>query len=172
MNFLFGQSYQNLWKQVNDAQEKDLPQTEMKVLRRIVDKARREKAYGHLLKAELQMAQSQAKVAPDSLPIAIGQLRQEAEATSDRCLQAVYYAVLGKVYNSNGSRLGDNWSSISEDYMHKAVLHPAELAAVKVDGYMPFVVKGDDSELFGNDLLSLIGYETQQYQPMYDYSTI
>ena len=169
MNFLFGQSYQNLWKQVNDAQEKDLPQTEMKVLRRIVDKARREKAYGHLLKAELQMAQSQAKVAPDSLPIAIGQLRQEAEVTSDRCLQAVYYAVLGKVYNSNGSRLGDNWSSISEDYMHKAVLHPAELAAVKVDGYMPFVVKGDDSELFGNDLLSLIGYETRQYQPMYDY---
>ena len=35
------------------AEDKDLPQTEYKVLQKIVKKATNEKAYGHLLKAEL-----------------------------------------------------------------------------------------------------------------------
>ena len=53
MNILFGQTYDALWRQVKDAQEKDMPKTEQEVLRKIAAKAEKEHAYGHLLKAQL-----------------------------------------------------------------------------------------------------------------------
>ena len=50
---LFGQSYDKLWKQVTEAQDKDLPQQVIKYSQQIVEKARKEREYGHLLKAQL-----------------------------------------------------------------------------------------------------------------------
>ena len=50
---LFGQSYKQLWKQVEEAREKDLPQQVIKHAQQIVTKARKERQYGHLLKAQL-----------------------------------------------------------------------------------------------------------------------
>ena len=47
------QTYQNLWKQVDEAAQQDLPQTQRGVLKQIVAKAEREAQYGHLLKALL-----------------------------------------------------------------------------------------------------------------------
>ena len=47
--FMFGQSYDALWKQVEKASQNDLPQTEQQVLKKIISKAEKEKAYGHLL---------------------------------------------------------------------------------------------------------------------------
>ena len=168
MSLLFGQTYNALWRQVKDAQNKDLPQTEQQVLRQIVQKARQEKAYGQLLKAELGLTRSAATVSPDSLQPAVERLQQQAEATQDVHLQAVYYAVLGKIYRNN-TQLDDDWRSISDNYFLKALSHPAELAAVKVDGYKPLVVKEADSQLYGDDLLSLIGHETGQFKLMHDY---
>ena len=66
-----GQSYKQLWAQVDDAEERDLPKTAMKFLEKIEDKARKEKAYGQLLKSTLYYARLQAEVAPDSLAPAV-----------------------------------------------------------------------------------------------------
>ena len=49
----WGQTYSALWKKVNEAEQKDLPQTMSKVLQQIVDKATTEKAYGQLMKARV-----------------------------------------------------------------------------------------------------------------------
>ena len=57
--WLFGQSYSELWKKANEAEQKDLPQTQYEVLQKIVTKAEQEKAYGQLLKAELNAAQEE-----------------------------------------------------------------------------------------------------------------
>jgi hypothetical protein len=165
---LFGQTYDGLWKQVKQAEEKDLPQTQLQTLQKIVDKAGKERAYGQLLKASLMQARVQATVSPDSLQSAVERLQQQAEATSDVPLQAVCYAVLAKIYRSNND-LSDDWQSVAGDYCRKALAHPAELAAVKTDGYEPFVVKGHDSRIYDDDLLSLIGMETRQYQAMAHY---
>ena len=67
----FGQTYGELWKQVEDAQAKDLPQTAMAVLKKIESKAGKEKDYGQLLKATLLTAKLQAEIAPDSMQIAV-----------------------------------------------------------------------------------------------------
>ena len=39
---LFGQTYKTLWKQVDEAEQKDLPRTQYDVLMKIVKKAQKE----------------------------------------------------------------------------------------------------------------------------------
>ena len=61
--WLFGQSYSELWKKAKEAEDKDLPKTQYEVLQKIVAKAEKEKAYGQLLKAELNAAQVMSVIA-------------------------------------------------------------------------------------------------------------
>ena len=51
---IFSQTFSAMWRQVKEAEDKDLPQTEQKLLRQIAEKAEREQAWGQLLKAELR----------------------------------------------------------------------------------------------------------------------
>ena len=163
-----GQTYSSLWKQVEKAVEQDLPQTEQKVLKQLIAKAEKERQYGHLLKATLQEARSLASVAPDSLLPAVERLAEREQQTGDVCLKAVYDAVLGTVYGDNPS-LSDQAKAISEDYRKRAMAHPAELAAAKAAVYAPFVEKGRDSRFYDDDLLSLVAYETENYDDLHRY---
>ena len=47
--------------------------------------------------------------------------------------------------------------------------HPDALAAQKTDFYVPFVIKGKDSELYEHDLLSVIGAELGAWQELHQY---
>ena len=163
-----GQSFTQLWKQSDDAAKKDLPQTQISVLKQIEKKAEREKAYGHLLKANMLIARLQCAIDPDSLEVEVIRLQKKAENVKDTPLKAVYYAVLGKIYEEN-TTLSTDWRKIYKDYFSKAIENPAALAAVKADIYEPFVIKGSSSNVYGDDLLSLIGHETRQFKPMHDY---
>ena len=87
--FLFGQTYKSLWNQVEEAEQKDLPKTEYEVLQKIVKKATKEKAYGHLLKAELEAAQVMAEISPDSLKPAMDEMQQHW--LKDACLIRIFY---------------------------------------------------------------------------------
>ena len=50
---LFSQTYHDLWKQVEQAQDKDLPKTAMEHLQKIEQKAQKAGDYGQLLKSTL-----------------------------------------------------------------------------------------------------------------------
>lgn len=164
------QTYTTLWKQVKEAEQNDLPQMEQQVLSRIAEKAQQEQAYGQLLKAELQRARSVCSVSPDSLKPEVEQLKQRAaQAEADIPLQSIYYCVLGYIYNNNRWLDEDRYQEIAQDYYEKAMAHPDELAAVKATDYEPFVLKGQDSRYFGDDLLSLIGWQTKRYSVLRDY---
>ena len=65
-------SYTSLWKQFDSAMSKDHPQTALKVLAQITDKAQREREYGQLLKAQVSVAGCETMVSPDSLLPEIG----------------------------------------------------------------------------------------------------
>src|SRR5574344_2656144 len=67
-------NYTSLWKQVSDAENKDLPQSEMSVLKMIIAQAKTEHKYGQLLCAELKNAGVQISVSPDSLQSVVGVL--------------------------------------------------------------------------------------------------
>ena len=104
-----GQTYQSLWKAVEEAQEKDLPQTAMTHLKKIEQKASKEIAatptattnvYGQWLKAVLLHAKLQTEVAPDSLVPAVQRLEQREQVTKDLALKAVYDVALASICES------------------------------------------------------------------------
>ena len=159
----WGQTYSALWKKVNEAEQKDLPQTMSKVLQQIVDKATSEKAYGQLMKAELKHAQVMASVAPDSLKPAMERISQRCENTQDVVLKTVYQTVLYKVYRNNYQlEVTPVKPELTEELC-------SQLAQVKDETYDPFVIEGEDSKLFDHDMLSVVGKELEEYEPLYNY---
>ena len=166
---LLGQTYKDLWKQVEQAQNKDLPQTAISHLEKIEKKAQTEKAYGQLMQSALLHAKLMAEVAPDSLAPAVARLEQEEQqAQGNPVLQAVYDAVLSQIYLRN-RQLGENWKACSDDYRTKALAHPDLLAQTKAETYDPFVVKGKHSTMFNDDLLSVVGSELKAWKVLSDY---
>ena len=156
--------YTTLWKQVSEAQDKDLPKSEIAALKIIIDKAATEHRYGQLLKAELLNLSVVTKFSPDSLLPAVNTLKTRLKSIgdSDHAAAAVYNCALGILYRDN-HELGENSDQVSRDYFKAAMAHPQALAAYKAPDLEPAIVKGVDSKLFDNDLLSVIAYETQDF---------
>lgn len=164
-------SYTSLWKQFDSAMQKDHPQSALKVLVQITDKAQRERAYGQLLKAQVSIAGCETMMSPDSLLPAIERLKhaeQTAVSSGDNVLAAVYQSVLGSVYTDN-SRLLDDGVAIGKEYYAKSMAHPDALASSYATGYEPFVVDGVDSKYYYDDLLHIIGMRADDYRTMHDY---
>ena len=161
--FLFGQSYKSLWKKVAEAQDKDLPKSEYAALQQIVKKATKEKAYGQLLKAELQGAQAMASISPDSLLPEIARIKERGDQASDEVLKTVYQTVLYKVGNQNYDlRLGFQKPELTPELCEK-------LAKVRDGEYSPMVIEGVDADIFNHDLLHVIGYELNDEDELYEY---
>ncbi|WP_308269087.1 alpha-2-macroglobulin family protein [Prevotella sp.] len=164
-------SYTSLWKQFDSAMQKDHPQSALKVLVQITDKAQRERAYGQLLKAQVSIAGCETMMSPDSLLPAIERLKyaeQTAVSNGDNVLAAVYQSVLGSVYTDN-RRLLDDGVAIGKEYYAKSMAHPDALASAYATGYEPFVVDGVDSKYYYDDLLHVIGMRAGDYRTMHDY---
>ena len=184
---LFGQSYKKMWKQLEEYDDKDLPQQVIKQANAIADKAKKEKEYGHLLKAQLIAIDAQANVAPDSLRPCVRRLEQELRQTEDGALKAVYATLLCRIYGQNYrlTRVEDDeedddeaQSSMlnaqsskpftTEELKAMALADPALLARTKAKTFEPMTVKRDDSRYFGDDLLSLIGRTLEGYKEMHE----
>lgn len=164
-------SYTSLWKQFDSAMQKDHPQSALKVLVQITDKAQREHEYGQLLKAQVSIAGCETMMSPDSLMPAIERLKyaeQTAVSNGDNVLAAVYQSVLGSVYTDN-RRLLDDGVAIGKEYYAKSMAHPDVLASAYATGYEPFVVDGVDSKYYYDDLLHVIGMRAGDYRTMHDY---
>lgn len=167
---LSADNYTTLWKQVADAEEKDLPKTQMEVLGKIISKARAEREYGQLLKAELMNVRVLTSVTPDSLAPAVERLVQAELHVrgKDHVLAAVYASVLGKVYAENAG-LSDSSAVLSKAYFRRSMEHPELLAAHKSAEYVPLVEERTESKWFGNDLLHVIGLEAGDYETLSNY---
>ena len=165
----FGQTYKELWKQVEQAEYKDLPKTAISHLETIETKARAEKVYGQLLRSTLMHAKLMAEVAPDSLAPAVARLeQQEQQSKDDLVLQAVYDAVLSQIYLRN-HQLSEDWKMHSDNYRAKALSHPDLLAQTKAETYDPFVIKSKHSVMFDDDLLSVVGIELNAWRQLAEY---
>lgn len=162
------QNIKQLWQQVDDANKKDLPKQEMAALEKIVKAAEKQQSYGNLLKAELKLVQTKMLVSSDSLQPAVERLEQRMKLMSNTVQRSVYNAVLSKLYTQYW-QLSDSAAVIAKNYAKMALEHPAALAAVKASEYNEVITKGVDSEIFGNDLLSVIGFSLNKYSEMHDY---
>ncbi|MCD8203373.1 MAG: MG2 domain-containing protein [Prevotella sp.] len=163
-------SYKKLWRNVEDAAEKDLPRTQMECLQQIIDKATSESSYGNLLKAETQMLTVLSTVSPDSLLPQIEKLEEDVVEyeSSDPAMAAVLNTVLGRIYTDNPTLASDAKDKAAE-FFKKAMADPVMLAKKKALKYEPFVVKGRNSRYFSKALLSLLGQEAEDYETMNGY---
>ena len=161
-----GQTYTALWKQADEAGKKDLPRTQYDVLMKIVKKAQKEGQYGQLMAAELAAARTMNDIAPDSLQPAVERIAARQQQAKDKVLATVYATVLKKICENN-SQIEKSWTvetavTLDEETCEK-------LAAVKAAAYEPLTVKGRDSRWFGDDMLSVVGYQLRDFQPLHDY---
>lgn len=165
---LFAQSYGELWKQVDVARGKDLPKTQLAVLKMIVSKAQKEKSYGNLLAAELLTSSLQTQISPDSVDTEKARLKELCDKTekTDKVLHAVYCCALGKLFDRDDAE--DNSSTI---YFDKAMENPALLAGVQYSKYAPLIKGGKNDAIFKNDLLHVIAFESGQYNKADKYYT-
>ena len=163
-------SFSTLWKQVSEAQNKDLPQTELTVLKKITDRATAEKVYGQLMKAELMSISVQIQVSPDSLAPAVAKLvaKEQLTGKSDEVLASVYASILGKIYTDNAS-LDEDHVKIGKNYYRKSLRNLSLLASQTSLGYVPLVVEGIDSRIFMDDLLHVLGIEAGEYKLLHDF---
>ncbi len=166
------QSYSSLWKQFDKARDKDLPKSELSILEQIRDKAQEDRAYGQLLKSELQMISVQSSVSPDSLAPQLKRYERMAADANDAVLSAVYNSTLGHIYRDWWRSLDmrqDSAQVIARRYYKQSLHNPQLLASTKAGTYDPLVVTGDNSSVFGNDLLHVLAMEAEDYDLMSDY---
>ena len=177
------QTYDNLWKQASLMQKKDLPKSEINILKKISSKAVVSKDYGQLLAAEMRQAVLWGAISPDSLVPAIKRMEMQEQKAQDPMLKAVWYATLGKLYreqkyeietddDSADSNLETENEKKSAEYFKKALANPELLAKHLSTEYLPLTLKGMDGTSFGNDMLHLVGFEAdtkEAYQQMYTY---
>ena len=161
--------YSTLWKQVNEAEDNDLPKSAVTILRQISERAIQEKAYGHALKAEMKTMQNYWQISADSLKPVVKRLEARMEAADDVVAKAVFAAVLSKAYDSYRTHIADNWETMSQYYAKEAMSSPQRLAEVRADDYKPLVVEGYNASVFSGDLLSVIGFETGEFRRMGSY---
>ena len=159
-----GQTYSSLWKQAEEAEKKDLPRTQYDVLMKIVDKAQKEGQYGQLMAAELAGSRVMTAIAPDSLQPAVDRMEERYRQTTDKALSTVYAVVLQKIYKDNSQlEKGEDLTVTLDDETC------GRLAAVKAADYNPLTVNGSDSRWFDNDMLSVVGYELEDYRTLNAY---
>ncbi len=161
-------SYKKLWQDVQEANEKDLPATQIECLKKIISKAKDDSSYGNLLKAQNMYLEVIWTISPDSIQPKIDEIKLMADSLEEKdpALASIYYAVLGKTYEDCPTLSSKEFSY---SFYEKALKDPQMLSKAKALKYEPFIVKRADSKFFNNDLLSLIGQLSHRYDIMHSY---
>ena len=157
------QTYDELWKQVENARKKDLPQSVIKNVQAVYDKAQSEKNFSQMTKAFVAMMSSRYNISPDSFKVDVTRLETMISECRNSVDCAVLHAIAGDAYArvSNVS-LGrdaetvEHYKTMAEKHLSEALANRQELMNVKTDYYEPLLDKGDDSRFFSNDMLSVI----------------
>ena len=155
------QTYDNLWKQAEIIAQKDQPKSEIAVMKKIIAKASAANDYGQLLAAEMRQMTLWKEISADSLEPNVKRMEAEVLKEKNPVLKAVRYAVLGKVSEKK-----------SQEFFKKALEQPELLARHTSTEYVPLTQKGVDGSSFNNDLLHLIGFESdskEAYLQLYTY---
>ncbi|MDR0977184.1 MAG: alpha-2-macroglobulin, partial [Prevotellaceae bacterium] len=191
------QSYSNLWKQVEEAQEKGLPQTVAGLADRIFRKAEREGQAGQLFKAYAVRTYYQQTITPDSIYSDLAAMEQWAVRDANPVNRAVLHTLLAQLYGEyarrNGMQLNRRtnleltatqvpadirrWSGrqfVQQVSAHvTAMLKEQEaLLATSSRDYIPYIIQGETGRYFGHDMFRLLtGYALRALNDVKDVDT-
>ena len=92
---VLAQSYDQLWKEVETYQKKDLPKSVMATAGKIYEKAKKERNLPQMMKAQLVRSSSQVSLTPDSADAEFKALKVWAERETDTVARAVLNSLMG-----------------------------------------------------------------------------
>ncbi|HIZ02621.1 MAG TPA: alpha-2-macroglobulin [Candidatus Bacteroides merdipullorum] len=190
---LHAQSYDRLWTQVEQAQEKSLPQTVIELTDRIYRKGLEEHNAAQMLKAYVCRTAYQEDLTPDSLYARLPRMEQWAQLESDAVTRAILYSLLADEYAAfarrNRSELlsrtevdsddlsGDIrlWTSGQfirkvDDCCTEALRDSSALLDASAEDYVPFIELEDGSRFYAHDLYHLLSTRAiEVYQALTSY---
>ena len=172
-------SYDQLWKQVKEAESKDHPKTVVEICDKILAKARKESNKGQLLKAYFYRVEKKMRITPDTLYSNIKELEQMASEEKDPATKMVLHSCLGTIYanyaGSNRWSLAqrtnvdggedvsdiDQWGSMK---ITRTILENvnASLSDIEIlrktdnKAFIPFVIQHEEGKYYNHDLLHIL----------------
>lgn len=145
------QTYNQLWKNVEQMEQKDMPKSVITEAEKIYAKAKAERNVPQMMKAYLTMMACRGNITPDSIAVDIKGLEEWAEASSTQVQdKAVLYSILGGICIRDDFEKGNRYLHLSLKDSLKLVDYPAEKL-------VPMVKSGETSQLyFDNNLYDLL----------------
>lgn len=176
---LRAQSYDKLWKQVEQAQKKSLPQTVIKLADEIYRKAEKEKNAPQMLKAYICKEAYQESLTPDSLYSNLKNMELWAQQEKNPVSKAILHSLLAREYADymqNNQRVllsrtaltvdeapADlrEWSSNLlidkvDEHNRASLQNTARLLEASAKEYVPFVILEDGSRFYQHDMYHLL----------------
>lgn len=150
---VLAQSYDKLWGEVRAASEKDLPKTALAKVNQIYEKARREQNDGQLMRSLLVARQFHQEVAPDSGEVALRRLEAALAEKRRPVEKAMWQSALGQLMAASADTAK---ASRGRALLLASVSLADSLAAASAADYLPVLVRGKDSRLYADDLLSVL----------------
>jgi hypothetical protein len=174
------QSYESLWKQVEQAEEKNLPQTVAKLTDQIFRKGERERNSPQMLKAYVRNMDSHKRIAPDdSLYVDLNGLERWASEASKPMDKAILHSLMAEIYadyaknNRWGLRrrkpiIGETppadireWTAKTfvdtvKAHARQALSERTLLLQTSSKTYAPFVAQGEASKYYHHDMYHLL----------------
>ena len=153
-------TYESMWAEVEKVAEKDLPRQVVEKTQLIYDKARKEKNFPQMMKAWIQIVETKSTIDADSFRLA--DIRPADYTTPTE--EAIYNAIMGSGYlamrNNNSIRKDQDsvahYIKMGNELLAKSLINKKELAREKASDYLPLFTLGEDSRLYGHDLLSVL----------------
>ena len=157
---LHAQSYEKLWKQVEQAQKKSLPQTVVKLTGKIYRKAELEKNAPQMLKAYICREAYQERLTPDSLYTNLKNLESWAKSERNPVNKAILHSLLAREY---ADYMRGNRRLLSE---RTALDTDEALTDIREWSNNLFVAKVDEHNLASlRDSIRLLGASSKEYVP-------
>ena len=155
------QTYDNLWKELEVLERKDLPQSVISKAMKIYDKAKVEQNVPQMMKAYLTAMQYRSLLTPDSLKVDMNGLEQWASQTGSVEDKAILYSILGEMTMPADVKKGLG-------YLQASLKDKDRLLLIPVEKLRPMVRVGEASKrYFRDNLYNLLARRAIQIMQQY-----
>ena len=155
------QTYDNLWKELEVLERKDLPKSVISEAMKIYDKAKAEQNVPQMMKAYLTAMQYRSLLTPDSLKVDMNGLEQWASQTGSMEDKAILYSILGEMTMPADVKKGLG-------YLQASLKDKDWLLLIPVEKLRPMVRVGEASKrYFRDNLYNLLARRAIQIMQQY-----
>ena len=155
------QTYDNMWKELEVLERKDLPKSVISEAMKIYDKAKAEQNVPQMMKAYLTAMQYRSLLTPDSLKVDMNGLEQWASQTGSMEDKAILYSILGEMTMPADVKKGLG-------YLQASLKDKDRLLLIPVEKLRPMVRVGEASKrYFRDNLYNLLARRAIQIMQQY-----